>query len=405
MKISLYLLLILALILQPSLGAASNAFARGESKGFQAPNDTILYVKPVPTGTGDCTSWADSCTLQKVLSIAEPGDEIWVAQGVYKPTEGISYASCQEIRDANPAAPNGEYLIDINGHGIQIYCSDMEGTPKEYLTLDESNYSQYTAGGAAPGTDVHTTYTRVRLLPATLQVDVRDQTFSASSGSLTHGPTTVTSMCYGVAMDCRATNSSTGVARIDLRGTPFAVSIGETFIGCGYIPGGAATFSYENQVVEITGGGYCGSRQPAPTCLEPPWNESPIPSPILELDFYRPDRRAAFHLRNGVALYGGFDPDSGIDTFGERDPAAYPTVLSGDIDGDDVTDPIGVVTDTANLNGYNSYHVVVSEGVTETAVLDGFTITAGQANELFRCFRRWINQPWQPYPHSIDLFR
>jgi hypothetical protein len=90
-------------------------------------------------------------------------------------------------------------------------------------------------------------------------------------------------------------------------------------------------------------------------------------------------RTATFILESGVAHYGGFDPDSGADTFAERDPAAYPSILSGDIDHNDVTAG-GVVTDTARIIGSNAYHVVTSAGVTTTTVLDGFTITAGDAD-------------------------
>jgi hypothetical protein len=87
-----------------------------------------------------------------------------------------------------------------------------------------------------------------------------------------------------------------------------------------------------------------------------------------------------FQLVNGVAVYGGFDPGSDIDLLSERDWIAYPTVLSGDIGGDDITDARGVVTTTENIVGDNSYHVLTGSGVTETAVLDGFSITAGQAD-------------------------
>jgi hypothetical protein len=45
----------------------------------------ILYVKPAVTGSGDCSSWADACTLQTALGSASSGDEIWVAAGTHKP--------------------------------------------------------------------------------------------------------------------------------------------------------------------------------------------------------------------------------------------------------------------------------------------------------------------------------
>ena len=47
---------------------------------------------------------------------------------------------------------------------------------------------------------------------------------------------------------------------------------------------------------------------------------------------------------------------------------------------DDTTTGAGVVTTTASISGTNSHHIVTGSGVTLTAVLDGFTITAGQAN-------------------------
>jgi len=90
------------------------------------------------------------------------------------------------------------------------------------------------------------------------------------------------------------------------------------------------------------------------------------------------DRVSTFTLRPGVALCGGFA--GGEVSLTERDWTVNVTVLSGDIDGDDDTDDQGVVTDTANIKNNNAYHVVTGVALTETARLDGFTITAGSAD-------------------------
>ena len=118
-------------------------------------------------------------------------------------------ATCQEIRSANPAAGDGSYVLHI-GHdpakGWTAFCHAMGTAPAEFLSLPHvgpgSNFSQYTAGGASSGTTVLTRYAKVRIDPASLLVDISDQTFSTSSGSLMNGSTTVTSMPYGVAMSC-----------------------------------------------------------------------------------------------------------------------------------------------------------------------------------------------------------
>src|SRR5574341_509497 len=91
------------------------------------------------------------------------------------------------------------------------------------------------------------------------------------------------------------------------------------------------------------------------------------------------NRAATFQLRDGVAIYGGF---AGTETLlSQRDPAAHVTILSGDIGQDDLNaDGNFIAEDTGDLVGSNSYHVVTGSGTDSSALLDGFTITAGQAN-------------------------
>ncbi|MBI5352063.1 MAG: BMP family ABC transporter substrate-binding protein [Chloroflexi bacterium] len=48
----------------------------------------VLYAKPTASGTGDCSSWVDACTLQDALTTAVSGAEIWVAAGTHMPTSG-----------------------------------------------------------------------------------------------------------------------------------------------------------------------------------------------------------------------------------------------------------------------------------------------------------------------------
>ena len=82
------------------------------------------------------------------------------------------------------------------------------------------------------------------------------------------------------------------------------------------------------------------------------------------------DRNATFGLINGVSLYGGFTIGGG--TWEERDPNQHETILSGDLNGDDGPD-------FAN-NSENSYNVAHVSWASGTTVLNGFTVTGGNAN-------------------------
>jgi len=94
------------------------------------------------------------------------------------------------------------------------------------------------------------------------------------------------------------------------------------------------------------------------------------------------DREATFQLINSITIKGGYagcgEPDPNV-----RDIELHETILSGDLSGDDVdvNDPRDLREEPSRAD--NSYHVVTSSGTDETAVLDGFTITGGNANSDF----------------------
>jgi hypothetical protein len=100
---------------------------------------------------------------------------------------------------------------------------------------------------------------------------------------------------------------------------------------------------------------------------------------------YKPDQNSAqpwgtglreetFQMENGVGMYGGF-PNTGNPVWEDRDPNQYETVLSGDLNDDDIPGDLST--------NDNSYHVVNGSGTTPSATLDGFTITAGYTNRTF----------------------
>jgi len=83
------------------------------------------------------------------------------------------------------------------------------------------------------------------------------------------------------------------------------------------------------------------------------------------------DRTATFQLVNGVELHGGYAGIPGANP-DEANVDTYVSILSGDLADDD----------EPNFVNYseNSYHAVTGSGTDPNTILDGFTISGGNAN-------------------------
>ncbi len=90
------------------------------------------------------------------------------------------------------------------------------------------------------------------------------------------------------------------------------------------------------------------------------------------------DRTATFQLKNGITLKGGYAGEGQPDP-NARDIELYETILTGDLNGNDVAvnDPCDLQHEPTRAE--NSYHIVLSSAAGPNTVLEGFTIMDGKA--------------------------
>lgn len=179
-----------------------------------------------------------------------------------------SPVSCADLDAHGVVVSDSDHTLYLDGDAAKpyaVFCKGSGGDAKEYLTLTGMNQSVYLAGGASPGTDVKTTYTRIRFAPDTHKVDVSDRSFATNTGMVDHSGdgTMVTSMPYGIAMECKGNGSSTAIAHVDLTGTHFAFVDQNAWAGGGSGFAVSTNLSNANQVGQIKGGGFCGWDAPA----------------------------------------------------------------------------------------------------------------------------------------------
>ena len=152
------LALVLAVGLILSLAPAPSAYAA-----------TVRYAKPSATGSGDCSTWANACTLQSALGAAASGDEIWVAEGTHTPGTlrtdtfqlksgvgvyggfgGTETARSQRDWAAHPTVLSGE--IGAAGNGDNAYHVVTGSGTDASAVLDGFTVSGGNANGGYPDT-------------------------------------------------------------------------------------------------------------------------------------------------------------------------------------------------------------------------------------------------------------
>jgi predicted outer membrane repeat protein len=98
-------------------------------------------------------------------------------------------------------------------------------------------------------------------------------------------------------------------------------------------------------------------------------------------------RSDSFVMMNGVTIMGGYKGNSPDASFNpdDRDPNLYPTILSGDLDANDIPIDNPDLEQIADLLTHptrqdNAYSVVEAVATEPNAVLDGFFIEGGNSN-------------------------
>lgn len=237
--------------------SASGGLDCGGTCSLKQAAGSQVTLTAEPESDSIFAGWSGACAGSALTCTVTLGPDLGINAAFGKPQ------SCTQIPASFPQAQNGSYTLFVNGDANKpwtAYCQ-MGAATNTYLGLQNvttGNYSQYTAGGGRTGTNVRTSFQRLRIDPSTLIVDCGDLTFSSSYGQINHPDgSKTTQMAYGSAQDCVSTSSSSGVGNVDLSGTPFAIAA-SAFSVSGYSAQGNAGYSTDSRIVNLRGGGFCG---------------------------------------------------------------------------------------------------------------------------------------------------
>ena len=275
---------------------------------------------------------------------------------------------------------------------LYYYCvvSNSNGCTKT------SNVSGDIAVYASPAISNHPS-TSTQNLDLNATATTLSVTATAGSGSITNYQWYSNSVASNVGGVMVGTNSSAYTPLTTAVGTLYYYCVVRNSYGCSITSNvsGAVTVSYIRVYVTQSGAGSMNgtswANAYAGTQLQSAINQSGVNEVWVAKGTYLPtlevggtgSRYRTFQMKDGVAIYGGFAgtetninqrADFGLGKINE-------TILSGDLNGNDVISGGGVALTIRN-NSENCYHVVFnnSYAITNSAVLNGFTIKGGNAD-------------------------
>ena len=117
----------------------------------------VIYVDEAAAGANNGTSWANAYTdLQDALATAVAGDEIWIAQGVYKPSVQYDLDGMgADPREVTFQIPNGVMLYGgFAGGEVSLDARDWE-TNETILSGDIDNNDFNNGNGIAESPALH----------------------------------------------------------------------------------------------------------------------------------------------------------------------------------------------------------------------------------------------------------
>ncbi|WNC72519.1 Ig-like domain-containing protein [Thalassotalea psychrophila] len=94
------------------------------------------------------------------------------------------------------------------------------------------------------------------------------------------------------------------------------------------------------------------------------------------------DVAAAFVVKQNIQLLGGFADDGSATQKADANPEQFTTVLSADIDGNDIVNGNGVTVSYQDLKGSNANILVKDNSHMNHFVLSGFTVTGVSGNDV-----------------------